>query len=357
MEYLIEYGMFLAKAATIVIAIVLVVGTIAATGARQNKPGRKGSLKVTRLNDHFDEMRDSLRETVLDKEHLKLIYKEEKNKAKADKKDQKARLKQEQKAETDSEVERKKRMFVLNFKGNLAADAVASLREEITAIMSMAENGDEIILRLESPGGMVHAYGLASSQLLRIRKAKIPLTICVDKVAASGGYMMACLADKLVAAPFAVIGSIGVLVQLPNFHRVLKKYDVDYEQISAGEYKRTLSLFGEVTDKGREKVQQEVENIHSIFKNWVKEYRPNIEIDKISTGETWVGMQAKDKSMVDEIKTSDECIVEACTNAEVFEVEYEFKKSIQEKIAKVLEESSFQFISRWFEKPADDIYQ
>jgi len=169
--------------------------------------------------------------------------------------------------------------------------------------------------------------------------------------------MMACLADKLVAAPFAIIGSIGVLVQLPNFHRVLKKYDVDYEQISAGEYKRTLSLFGEITEKGKDKVQEDVKNIHSIFKNWVKDYRPSIEIDKIATGETWVGSQAKEKYMVDEIKTSDECIVEACTEADVFELEYEFRKSIQDKLGKVLEESSFRFVNRWFEKSTNDIYQ
>ncbi|MDD9894637.1 MAG: protease SohB, partial [Gammaproteobacteria bacterium] len=294
-----------------------------------------------------------------DKYHLKLAHKEEKKQAKADKKDKKAKLKQEQKQkEADgAEDNRKPRVYVLNFKGNIAADAVASLREEITAVISMAENSDEVILRLESPGGMVHAYGLASSQLLRIKNAKIPLTICVDKVAASGGYMMACLADKLVAAPFAIIGSIGVLVQLPNFHKVLKKHDVDYEQISAGEYKRTLSVFGEITQKGRDKVQEDVENIHDIFKSWVKDHRPSIEIDKISTGETWVGMQAKERYMVDEIKTSDECLVAACNDAEVFEVEYEFKKSIQDKLGRVLEESSFKVLSRWFDRPTDDIYQ
>ncbi|MDD9960208.1 MAG: protease SohB [Gammaproteobacteria bacterium] len=359
MEYLIEYGMFLAKAATIVVAIVIVVGTIAAAGSKQKKAGKKGFLKVTRLNDHLDEMRDAMRETVLDKDHLKLAHKEEKKQAKADKKDKKAKLKQEQKQkEVDgAEDNRKPRVYVLNFKGNIAADAVASLREEITAVISMAENSDEVILRLESPGGMVHAYGLASSQLLRIKNAKIPLTICVDKVAASGGYMMACLADKLVAAPFAIIGSIGVLVQLPNFHKVLKKHDVDYEQISAGEYKRTLSVFGEITQKGRDKVQEDVENIHDIFKSWVKDHRPSIEIDKISTGETWVAMQAKERYMVDEIKTSDECLVAACNDAEVFEVEYEFKKSIQDKLGRVLEESSFKVLSRWFDRPTDDIYQ
>lgn len=356
MEFLFEYGMFLAKAVTIVLAIVIIVGVVASAGGKQKKSGKKGALKVTRLNDHFEELRDVLRETVLDKDHLKLVNKEEKKQSKVEQKDKKAKLKQEQQEDSDSES-RKKRVYVLNFTGNIAADAVASLREEISAVLSMATTQDEVLLRLESPGGMVHAYGLASSQLVRIKNAKIPLTICVDKVAASGGYMMACLADKLIAAPFAIIGSIGVLVQLPNFHRVLKKYDVDYQQISAGEYKRTLSVFGEITEKGKDKVQEDVENIHAIFKNWVKDHRPSIEIDKISTGETWVGSQAKERYMVDEIKTSDECIVEACLDADVFEIEFEFRKSIQDKLGSVLEESSFRFVNRWFEKSTNDIYQ
>jgi len=218
--YLIEYGMFLAKAVTIVIAIVIIISAISSSGGRQKKPGKKGSLKVSRLNDHLEEMRDTLRLSVLDKDDLKLINKKEKKQVKADQKEKKSLLKQELSEKDDAEVSRSKRVYVLSFQGNIAADAVDSLREEITAVLSMAESNDEVLVRLESPGGMVHSYGLASSQLVRIKNENIPLTICVDKVAASGGYMMACLADKLVAAPFAIIGSIGVIVQLPNFHRV-----------------------------------------------------------------------------------------------------------------------------------------
>jgi serine protease SohB len=192
---------------------------------------------------------------------------------------------------------------------------------------------------------------------VRIKNENIPLTICVDKVAASGGYMMACLADKLVAAPFAIIGSIGVIVQLPNFHRVLKKFDVDYEMVSAGEYKRTLSHFGEITEKGREKVQEDVETIHDIFKTWVKEHRPAIEIDKIATGETWVGTQAMERFMVDDLRTSDECIIDACKDADVYEVEYEFSKSLQDKLGSVLEESTAKLFGRWFNRSTNDIYQ
>ena len=272
---------------------------------------------------------------------------------------EKEKQKTKEGSEADSRAvdDRKKRSYVLNFKGDLAAEAVTALREEITAILTLAEKADEVILKLESPGGMVHAYGLASSQLLRIKNAGIPLTICVDKVAASGGYMMACLADKLVSAPFAIIGSIGVLVQVPNFHRVLKKNDVDYEIISAGEFKRTMTIFGEITKKGKAKVQEDVETIHGIFKQWVKDHRPSVDIDKISTGETWVGMQAKERYMVDEIKTSDECILTACETADVFELEFELKKSIQDKLSSAIPGIVEKVLMSWSNKSRINDYQ
>jgi serine protease SohB len=363
LEYLIQYGMFLAKAVTIVVAIVIVVGSIAASGNRQRKTGRKGQIKVTHLNEHFDDMKDTLQHSVLAKDQLKQVHKDEKKQAKLESKEQAKADKEAAKKPNDvaddasNSEQRKKRVYVINFTGNISADEVASLREEITAILTLAEPLDEVLLRLESPGGMVHAYGLASSQLLRIKSKQIPLTICVDKVAASGGYMMACLADRLVSAPFAIIGSIGVLVQLPNFHRVLKKNEVDYEIISAGEFKRTLTQFGEITQKGRDKVQEEVETMHDIFKAWIKEHRPSVEIDKIATGETWVGTQAKERYMVDEIKTSDDCIVGACEEADVYEVEYELPKSLQDKIGGAFLGSVEKLFSNWIGKSTTNTFQ
>ncbi len=364
MEYLIQYGMFLAKAATLVVAIVIVLGAVAASGNRQRKFGRKGHIRVTHLNEHYDDLKDTLRHSVLEKEQLKQVHKSEKKQAKLEAKEQAKSDKEAAKhadAVTDSEsgesTQRKKRVYVLTFTGNIAADEVTSLREEITAVLTLAEPSDEVVLRLESPGGMVHAYGLASSQLLRIKSRQIPLTICVDKVAASGGYMMACLADRLVSAPFAIIGSIGVLVQLPNFHRVLKKNDIDYEIISAGEFKRTLTQFGEITQKGRDKVQEEVETMHDIFKAWIKDHRPSVDIDKIATGETWVGTQAKERYMVDEIKTSDECIVSACETADVYEVEYELPKSLQDKIGGAFQGTVEKLFANWIGKSTNNHFQ
>jgi serine protease SohB len=362
--------MFLAKAATIVVAIVLVIGAIAAAGSRQRRASKRGEIVIERLNDHLEDLHDAVREEVIDPATLKLDNKarskREKEEAKAetkrakaeakDKAKEKAKEKAKPKDEStqganaaipenkssndvhlDAAPSRRKRVYVLDFDGDVAAEEVSSLREEITTVLSIAEPCDEIILKLESPGGMVHAYGLAASQLQRIKDAKIPLTICVDKVAASGGYMMACLADKLVAAPFAIIGSIGVVVQLPNFHKILKKNEVDYEVISAGEYKRTLSTFGEITDKGRAKVQEDVENIHEIFKQWVKSHRPIVDVSRVATGETWVGMQAKERYLVDELNTSDDVLVRACKDADVFEVNYKFKQTLQDKLGAAVE--------------------
>lgn len=370
MEYLIQYGMFLAKAATIVVAIVLVIGAIAAAGSRQRRASKRGEIVIERLNDHLEDLHDAVREEVIDPATLKLENKarskREKEEAKAETKRAKAEAKDkakgkakekakpkdessqganaaisENKSSNDAQLydapSRRKRVYVLDFDGDVAAEEVSSLREEITTVLSIAEPCDEIILKLESPGGMVHAYGLAASQLQRIKDAKIPLTICVDKVAASGGYMMACLADKLVAAPFAIIGSIGVVVQLPNFHKILKKNEVDYEVISAGEYKRTLSTFGEITEKGRAKVQEDVENIHEIFKQWVKSHRPIVDVSRVATGETWVGMQAKERYLVDELNTSDDVLVRACKDADVFEVNYKFRQTLQDKLGAAVE--------------------
>jgi len=335
LEFLTEYGLFVAKVITLVVAFIVVLSALISAGSRGKRTSGsgRGTISIVRLNDELDDMRDAIRKTVLDKDQFKQEQKREKKQHKNEQKERRKQFKTLLKSTDEPiEVEFRKRIYVIDFDGDIEASEVESLREEITAILSIATSQDEVLLRLESPGGMVHAYGLASSQLLRIRDKGIPLTICVDKVAASGGYMMACLASKLVAAPFAILGSIGVLVQLPNFHRLLRKYDVDYETISAGEFKTTLTTFGEITKKGRTKVKEDVEEMHVLFKNWVKQHRPAVEIDAIATGETWVGIQALERNMVDAVMTSDECIVAACDEADVFEVSYEIRLSIGDKL-------------------------
>ncbi len=351
-EFFFDYGLFLLKALTIVIAIITVIGVSIAAGMRTRKTTREGHIQVTRVNDEIDHLRDTLCETVIDPYALKTQLKQ---RHKAEKAEHKANVKKLKKAaKKDGDIpelqDRKPRLFVLDFHGDMKASAVASLRREITAVLSLAETQDEVLLRLESGGGMVHAYGLASSQLQRVKDHGIPLTICVDKVAASGGYMMACVASKLLAAPFAIIGSIGVIAQLPNFHRLLKKNDIDFEMITAGEYKRTLTMFGENTEKGREKFIEDIEDIHVLFKDFVLQHRPQLNIDQVATGEIWFGQRAIENKLVDELMTSDEYIVNACKDSEVFEVKYCEKKSLPEKLGFAVHSAIDTVLLKWFDR-------
>ena len=315
MDFLAEYGMFFAKFMTILIVLLIAAGGIFVITVR-SKSGDDGHLDIKNLNQKFENMNLLLKSQILPKKEFKKSIKT---------------LKEEHKKKDKSD-EIRKRIFVLDFKGDIRASGVSSLREEISAILTFATKNDEIFVSLESAGGTVHGYGLAASQLKRIRDKNIKLTVAVDKIAASGGYMMACVADKIIAAPFAIIGSVGVLAQIPNFHRLLKKHNVDFEQVTAGQYKRTLTLFGENTDEDREKVQEELEETHQLFKDFIKEYRDEIDIDKIATGEHWYGKQAIELKLVDELKTSDDYLSEAAQNADVYEIDYVRKKPLSEKI-------------------------
>ncbi|MDO4449470.1 MAG: protease SohB [Moraxella sp.] len=236
------------------------------------------------------------------------------------------------KTKKDDTQKSNKSIFVLDFEGDIKASAVAHLREEISVIISSAKAGDEVVVRLESGGGQVSAYGLASSQLARIKEAGLGLTVCVDKVSASGGYMMACVADKIIASDFAVIGSVGVVSQLPNFHKLLKKHDIDFEMFTAGEYKRTVTMFGENDDDDRIKHQADIDRIHELFKAFVKKNRPSLDVDKIATGEIWFGQDALDLGLIDEIGTSDAYVLDLMKSHEVFVLHTRTKPTLAEKL-------------------------
>lgn len=325
-EFFSEYGLFLAKTVTWVLAIGLVLAMIAAAAQKRRKPS-DGEIEVESLNDHFTELKETLEDHILDEHRLKQIHKAQK---KQEKEEAKAR-KKAAKSDTQEEEDRK-RIFVIDFDGDIQASEVDKMRQEVTAVLSLAKATDEVVVRLESPGGLVHGYGLAASQLERIRRKQIPLTVCVDKVAASGGYMMACIANKIVAAPFALIGSIGVVAQIPNFHRLLKKNDIDYEVLTAGDYKRTLTMFGENTDKGREKFVEELEDTHALFKEFVSDYRSDLDIEKVATGEVWFGRRAISNGLIDQIETSDDYLVNAADEADIYKVSYQVKQSLQERL-------------------------
>lgn len=347
-EFLVEYGLFLAKTLTLVLAFLFVVLMLLANAGRHKNEGKpKGHVSVIKLNDELEDMKEDIRHEILDEEVLKLEAKEEKKKEKAEKKAKRKALKEATDMEDADGTDDRKRVFVLDFDGDTAASAVDDLRQTITAILQVARTGtDEVMLRLESPGGMVHAYGLAASQLARLRKHGVSLTICVDKVAASGGYMMACIANRLLAAPFAYIGSIGVLVQLPNVHRLMKANKIDFEMITAGEYKRTLTAFGENTDDDRAKVQEEVDEMHTLFKDFILEYRPGLDIAKVATGEVWSGTQALTRGLVDAIDTSDEWLLEQCRQADVYAIGWEHKRKLSDKLSQWLEGSLSRIIKR-----------
>ncbi|AUD60849.1 MULTISPECIES: protease SohB [unclassified Shewanella] len=317
MEFLYEYGMFLAKAVTIVVAIVAVIIVVLASTVKHKSD--KGELRITNLSEELEELKHGLKEELLSKKQFKAYEKQLKAEEKA-----------KDKAADDSITGK---VFVIDFKGSIDAAEVASLREEISAILAIAEKGDEVVVNVESGGGMVHGYGLASSQLDRLRQADIPLTVCVDKVAASGGYMMACVANKIYAAPFAIVGSIGVVAQLPNFNRLLKKHEIDYEQHTAGNFKRTLTVFGENSDEGRQKFQEELEETHVLFKAFVGKYRPELDLVKVATGEHWYGQQAIELGLVDAISTSDDVIMSLAAERTVYKMRYQVRKKLADKIA------------------------
>lgn len=337
MEFLLEYGLFLAKIVTVVVALVMVLVIVKSVGGKQ--AAVKGELVITNLTDQHKETVEQLESYLHDDSFLKARHKAEK---KSEKEQQKSREKALKKSIKEGELIEKcdPHLFVLDFHGSIDAKEVASLREEVTAILAVAQAGDEVLLRLETGGGMVHGYGLASSQLDRLKAAELPLTIAVDKVAASGGYMMACIADKIVSAPFAIVGSIGVIAQLPNFHKLLKKNDIEFEQLTAGEYKRTLTMFGENTEKARDKFKQELEETHELFKQFIRDHRPALELEKVATGEHWFGTQAKNLGLVDEISTSDDLIVKACKDKTVLSIRYVQKKKLADKLAGVAGEAA-----------------
>ena len=311
-EFLAEYGLFLLKVVTVAMAIVVVIVIAAAEG---RKAGHEG-LEVENINKKYKGMANVLRKAVMQKSDQKKEAKEEKKREKADAKKASSRPKS----------------FVIDFKGDLKASGVPSLREEVTAILDVATADDEVIVRLENHGGVVHEHGLAASQLARIRDRDIRLSICVDKVAASGGYLMACVASRIYVAPFAILGSIGVLAQIPNFNRLLDSHGVDFEQITAGKYKRTVTMFGENTDEDRAKLKEELEEVHGLFKSAVSTYRPDLDLDKVATGEHWYGSRALELGLADEIKTSDELLTELAADRELFRVAYHIKQPLQKRL-------------------------
>ncbi|MCC2677698.1 MAG: putative periplasmic protease [Pseudobdellovibrio sp.] len=304
------------------IVILAIIAILAAVGILIAKAKDQKSFKIELLHETLNDHVEILSHVLKGKTELK-----------AEKKKKKAEEKEKAKA-IEEGTYYKSRIFVLDFlKGDIKASATEHLREEISTVLGVATPNDEVVVRIESPGGLVNSYGLAAAQLLRIRSAGIPLTICVDQVAASGGYLMACTANKIIAAPFALIGSIGVVAQVPNFNRLLKKHDVDYKEYTAGDYKRTVSLFGEITEKGEAKFKEQLELTHDMFKTFVGKYRTQLDLSKVATGEFWYGEKALSLGLVDEIRTSDDYIFSRPKDQQIIRISYENKPSFSDKLS------------------------
>ena len=312
LEIFLEYGLFLLKVITVLISVIVLISFVAAS----KKSNTSDGLEIENLNEKYKGLSDSLNKAVMEKDEWKKKQKSEKAIAKKNKK----------------KKTRKPKAYILDFIGDIKASAVPSLREEVTAILDIAKRNDQIVLRLDNHGGVVHEHGLAASQLARIREKKIHLTVVVDKVAASGGYLMASVANKIYAAPFAILGSIGVIAQLPNFNRLLDNYGVDFEQITAGQYKRNVTMFGKNTDEDREKLKDQLEEIHELFKSSVNEYRPQLDLERVATGEHWYGSKALELGLIDEIKTSDELLIEMAKKYEIFSVKLKVKKPLKKRL-------------------------
>lgn len=311
MDLLNEALVFAAKGFVVFLTVVSIAAVLFALGRRRRLGGAR--LEVRQLNDRFLALADTLRHEIWTKKDLKALFKERKK-------------------EHGQEAPQKPSVFVLDFSGDILASATRSLREEITAVTEVAKPEDEVVVRLESPGGAVPHYGLAAAQLARLKEKKVKLTVCIDRVAASGGYMMACVADQIIAAPFSIIGSIGVVAQVPNVHRLLKKHDVDIQEMTAGEFKRTVSVLGEITEKGRAKFQAQLEETHALFKDFVQSQRPKLDVGQVSTGEYWLGRRAKELGLVDLLGTSDGYLLERSRQANLYRLHYKPERSLRERM-------------------------
>ena len=277
-------------------------------------PKLPAEIRISHLNARINEQRKKIAQTTASK--LELLQ-----------------LSQQMAREARARKKNNQKIYVLDFKGDTAASAVEQLREEITLILATAKAGrDRVVVRLESPGGMVHGYGLAAAQLVRLRDAGFHLTICVDKVAASGGYMMACIGSEIVSAPFAILGSIGVVAQVPNFNRLLKEKNIDFEMYTAGEYKRTVTMFGENTEEGKAKFEEELQQTHVLFKHFVEKYRPQLNVEKVATGEHWYGQDALDLNLVDKLQTSDEYLLSLLPQHDIYVIQTRKKPTLGEKL-------------------------
>jgi serine protease SohB len=337
-SFLHEYGLFLLETVTVVAAVVVVLAAVVVIGSRAvrgHRPGRRG-LQVDNLNRKYEDLSFALRSRTMPAKAAKAQAKALKKQRKALDAARPAPMSPRPggaPAEGPSGAGARPRVFVLDFHGDMRATEVAALREEVTAIVTVARPGDEVVVRLENPGGLISDQGLAAAQLMRLRSRGLRLVVAVDKVAASGGYMMACVADRILAAPFAVVGSIGVIAEIPNLYRLLDRSGIEFEQVTGGEFKRTVTPFTRTTQAKREKLTSQIEDVHALFKEFVGRHRPQLDLERVGTGEHWYGPRAVELGLVDELVTSDDHLLARSADADLYTVSWSPGRTPARKLA------------------------
>lgn len=297
---------FVMKLVLLILALVMGLALFLSLLAKAKLNAKTEQIQAKSLLDEYNQRYLSLLKSIRSKK----VFQAEEQLLRKAKKD---RLKK-------VDISQQQRLYVLDFEGDIKASATEALAQSITTLLAVAGKNDVILVRLTSTGGMVPHYGLAAAQLARVKAAGIKLMVSVDKFAASGGYLMAVVADEILAAPFAIIGSVGVVVQLPNIHRWLKEKGIDVEQHTAGIYKRTLTVIGENTEEGRQKMKEELALTHEQFQRFIHQYRPQVDLEKVATGEVWLAEQAMQLGLVDRLITSQDFIAGAIQNQQFTDV-------------------------------------
>lgn len=212
-----------------------------------------------------------------------------------------------------AKAEKLKPLAVLTFVGDIGAKQYKSFGQLIDEVIINKSEIDEVVVVVNSPGGAVSPYGNVYSQMERVRDAGLKLTVCIDVVAASGGYLMSLPAHKIIAAPFSMVGSVGVMAFVPNLRGLLEDYNINPRTFTAGKYKRTVSLTDEATEEEVEKFKQQLNAIHRLFLEAVKKYRKDVKMEVVETGEHWTARESVELGLglVDDIATSQQYLLEA----------------------------------------------
>lgn len=240
------------------------------------------------------------------------------------------------KAQKAAQKEKGSCLYVIDFDGDMQASNTVQLAETTSCLLPLLRSTDKVLVRVKSSGGLVPHYGYAASQLSRLR-SKASLTVAIDHIAASGGYLMACVAHEIIAAPFAIVGSIGVVGLVPNVHPLLKNHGIDVHEHTAGEYKRSLSPWAAVTPEKVQRYEHELSMTHELFQEFVQQYRPNLEPEVLQTGEyRYAARSVGDTGLVDKVQSSDDFIAEHLPKYHVIFVTCREEKSVWQRLSGAL---------------------